>query len=411
MPAEQIATKIVQRLVDAGHIAFFAGGWVRDYLMKHPSDDIDIATSASVAHIQELFVKTIPVGVAFGIVIIVEEGHQFEVATFRKDCGYVDGRRPTGIEPATPQEDALRRDFTINGMFYDPLGEVIYDFVDGQKDIERKVIKAIGDPNERFREDRLRMMRAVRYSTRFNFPIDPDTIMAIRTHAKTLLPSVAMERIWQEFKKMAHFEHFDTGLITLHQLGLLQTIFPTLAGVPIEEIQKRVSCIEHFPKSAPPIAELLELFPGSTLGQIYILCDTLKLSSEEKAFAEFLHHAESLINMPEKWLEKLELIEWATFYANPHVETCLEIIAAKLPSDKQSLFLDHHYKQRQLLQQPIFRIQSKTPIVRAEHLMAEGVAPGKKMGQLLKEAERLAVNQSIDDRNLVIDLLKKSPLW
>src|SRR5690348_7960761 len=130
MPTTSIATKVVKRLANAGHIAYFAGGWVRDFLMKQPSDDIDIATSASIDQTCSLFPKTIPVGVAFGIVIVVEEGHQFEVATFRKDRGYIDGRRPTGIDPATPKEDAQRRDFTINGMFFDPLEEKIYDFVE-----------------------------------------------------------------------------------------------------------------------------------------------------------------------------------------------------------------------------------------------------------------------------------------
>src|ERR1700721_2344911 len=129
MPARPAATEVVKKLVDAGFIAYFAGGWVRDFLMKHPSDDIDIATSASVEEIQALFPKTIPVGVAFGIVIVVEEGHHFEVATFRRESGYLDGRRPTAIEPAPPEEDAKRRDFTINGMFWDPLSKTLYDYV------------------------------------------------------------------------------------------------------------------------------------------------------------------------------------------------------------------------------------------------------------------------------------------
>jgi len=125
------ARAIVTKLVRTGYIAYFAGGWVRDYVMGHPSEDIDIATNASPAEIMDLFPHTILVGLAFGVVIVVIEGHQFEVATFRKDVGYLDGRHPSGIEMSTPQEDALRRDFTINGMFYDPLEEVIHDFVQG----------------------------------------------------------------------------------------------------------------------------------------------------------------------------------------------------------------------------------------------------------------------------------------
>src|ERR1700722_14872638 len=131
MPARPAATRVIKKLVDAGFTAYFAGGWVRDFLMQRPSDDIDIATNATVEQVQALFPKTIPVGVAFGIVIVVQDHFQFEVATFRKERGYVDGRRPTSIESATAEEDAQRRDFTINGMFYDPLTQKLLDFVEG----------------------------------------------------------------------------------------------------------------------------------------------------------------------------------------------------------------------------------------------------------------------------------------
>ena len=411
MPTLATATEIVRKLKNAGHTAYFAGGWVRDYLLKHPSHDIDIATSASVDQIQSLFPKTIPVGVAYGIVIVVEDGEQFEVATFRKDRGYVDGRRPVGIDPATPEEDAQRRDFTINGMFYDPVDDVIYDYVGGQKDLKKKVIRAIGNAHDRFLEDRLRMMRAVRYSTRFNFPIDTDTLQAILAHASTLLPAVAMERVWQEFQKMSHFAHFDSGLVTLHQLQLLETIFPHLKEVPIEEIQDRVRAIENFPPNSPTIAQLLELFPNSDLKELYELCDYLKLSRADKEFVDFYYHAKNLLHMPEKWQDKLEAIEWVAFYANKHCTLCLEIIAAHFTPEQRRVFLEEHVRHRQLLEQPIMRHQSGTPIVRAEHLAQEGVAPGKKMGILLKEAERISVNGGIDDRKRIIELLKKSPLW
>lgn len=411
MPGREIAKEIVRKLSHAGHIAYFAGGWVRDFLMKRPSDDIDIAASASVEEIQKLFPKTIPVGAAFGIVVVVEGGHQFEVATFRKDLGYADGRRPTGIEAASPEEDAKRRDFTINGMFFDPLTDTIYDFVGGQKDLSKGVIRAIGDPNERFKEDRLRMMRAVRYSTRFNFPIESDTLQAILANASTLLPSVAMERVWQEFKKMSQFAHFDTGLVTLHQLNLLQTIFPSLKEVPVEEIQNRVRPIERLPKEAPAIAELLELFTDHSLEMLRELCDYLKLSRSDREFVEFLHHARNLLHMPKKWLEKLEPVEWAYFYASPHAQVCLKIIAAHFSEKEAEEFLEEHVRHKQMLQQAILRIQSGTLLVRAEDLMREGIEPGKKMGLLLKEAERISVNQGIEDRAKIIEQLKKTKLF
>ena len=137
MDAQAHATEIVKKLNKAGYIAYFAGGWVRDHVMKHPSSDIDIATNAPPEKILDLFPRTILVGLAFGVVIVSVNGHQFEVSTFRKDIGYADGRKPLKIELATPQEDAQRRDFTINGMFYDPQEETIYDYVHGVEDIKR----------------------------------------------------------------------------------------------------------------------------------------------------------------------------------------------------------------------------------------------------------------------------------
>lgn len=411
MPARPFATSVVKKLSDAGHVAYFAGGWVRDFLMNRRSDDIDIATSASVEEIQNLFPKTIPVGVSFGIVIVVEEGHQFEVATFRKDRGYVDGRRPTGIDPADPKEDALRRDFTINGMFYDPLAEKLYDFVGGQEDIKKGVIRAIGNPHERFLEDRLRMMRAVRYSTRFDFPIEQATYQAILDHAASLLPSVAMERIWQEFKKMSHFAHFDSGLLILHRLNLLPTIFPALKEVSSEEVERRLAPLSAYPPECPAIAELIELFPNHSLEQLLELCDYLKLSKQEREFVAFFHRAKELLSMPDEWLKNLEKIEWAQFYANPNSYLCIQIFSAHLPEDRRGAYVERHYQKMQELLPFVHRIRSHTPVVRSEHLMQEGVQPGKKMGALLKEAERISVNLGTEDHDQIIALLKNSPLW
>lgn len=405
------AKSVVSALVKAGHVAYFAGGWVRDYLLKRPSDDIDIATSASVEQIQALFPHTIPVGIAFGIVIVVEGNHHFEVATFRKESGYSDGRRPTSIQSASAQEDAQRRDFTINGMFWDPLEEKLYDFVGGQVDLRQGVIRAIGDPHERFLEDRLRMMRAVRYSTRFGFPIEESTSQAIISHASSLLPSVAMERVWQEFKKMSAFAHFDKGLLSLHQMQLLPVIFPRLKEVSIEELRKRLSPLSFFPQKAPAISEVIELFPEDPLEGLIDLCDYLKVSGEEKELARFLHKIKQLFRMPPAWISQVESYEWAKLYANPLASLGLSIVAAHLPSTEQSAFLLSQEKRRQELTNAIIRLQSKQPVVRAEHLIQAGVLPSKKMGQLLQEAEKISVNQMIETPDAIIAILKNSPLW
>ncbi len=406
-----IAKKVVTRLQQAGFIAYFAGGFVRDHLMGRSADDIDIATSASVEEIQALFSKTIPIGIAFGIVIVVEEEKPFEVATFRKDRDYFDGRRPSGFDPTTPEEDALRRDFTINGLFYDPLQEKVYDFVGGVADIERGIIRAIGDPHLRFAEDRLRMMRAVRYATRFDFPIDEKTEEAILSHASELMSCVAIERIWQEFKKMAHFGHFDKGLAQLHRLTLLPEIFPELKGVSLEEIERRLSCIPKFPKEAPAFALLLELFPGHSLKEVLLLADTLKLSKAESAFALFHQKTKALFSMPSAWQDNLEKMEWAQFYANPFSPLCLSLLEAHLEQEEKESFARENERRQQQLGEAISRIQTKNPYIRASDLMQEGIVPGELLGKLLDEAIRIAINEDLHQKEEILKRLKKCPLW
>lgn len=411
MPKLSLATAIVKKLQEAGHVAYFAGGWVRDYLMGHPSDDIDIATSASVEEMQRLFPKTVPVGVAFGILIVMEQNIPFEVATFRKDRSYLDGRRPEGFDPASPEEDAKRRDFTINGMFYDPVTETLYDFVKGREDIASKCIRAIGNPHERFGEDRLRMMRAVRYATRFGFVIDEPTRQAILDHAENLLPAVAMERIWQEFKKMSQFAHFDAGLAELQRLKLLSTIFPELKPVPAGEIERRLSPVENYPKGAPPIAELLELFPQSSLERWLEICDYLKLSREEKIFVRALHACFEILKMPEDWQTNLELIEWVRFYADTQSDMILSIFAARLPIEEKETLSSTHEARKKALWRYIERMRLNMPLITSSDLSQLGITPGPSMGKLLKEAERLSANFSIEDKEELLKLLRNSSHW
>ena len=411
MPTTPIAIQIIKTLVLRGHVAYIAGGWVRDFLMNRSSDDIDIATSASVEQIQSIFPKTIPVGIAFGIVIVVEQGHQFEVATFRKEQGYVDGRRPSQITQATAEEDSLRRDFTINGMFYDPIEKKLYDYVGGKEDLDKGIIRAIGDANERFLEDRLRMMRAVRYSTRFNFAIESDTLSAILAHAQSLLPAVAHERIWQEFQKMSRFSHFDKGLETLHALNLLPTIFPSLQGLRVEEVRCRVSCICSFPKGAPTIAELLTVFPEDSLTFQLQICEYLKLSKQDKEFVRFLFEMKSISLLREQEGSLIEPVQWARLYAHPHEQIALDIIASHLPRDQQQPFLHYHAHKKDCLKTSITRIRTQSPLISASDLIKEGIKPGIQMGLLLKEGEKIAVNEGIDDAELALKKLKKSPLF
>ena len=399
--SKALATSICKTLSEAGYTAYFAGGWVRDLLLGHPGEEVDIATDAPPPIIQQLFAKTIPVGIAFGVVIVVLDGVNFEVTTFRKDLPYHDGRHPEGIAFSTPELDAQRRDFTINGMFYDPLTDTLYDFVEGQQDLRSSLIRAIGDPHARFAEDRLRMIRAIRFAARFGFAIEAKTQEALSESASTLFPSVSMERVWQELCKMAKGPHFDSAVLMLYSLGLLAVIFPHLKNVALDTLQQRVTPFSLFPTETPPIVYLLELFPDLKLEDRLQLCLYLKTSKEERKIVEFFTLSEGLFSQMTQ-----EPVEWARFYAHPLSTLFIGVQASKTQTNARSSFLAHHLTHQKKLHQHIERMKNHTPLVTSNHLKKFNVPPGKKMGLILKMAERLAVNEDLNDPDAVLERLQ-----
>ncbi|MGQ3686130.1 MAG: CCA tRNA nucleotidyltransferase [Candidatus Loosdrechtia sp.] len=234
---KQNAVKIVKTLQKCGYKAFFAGGCVRDMIMGKESVDYDIATNALPNDIMRLFEKTIPVGIQFGVIIVVKNGHTCEVATFRTEGSYSDGRHPDYVKFSTPEDDVKRRDFTINGLLYDPVKNEILDYVGGEKDIEKGIIRTIGNPFERFSEDKLRMIRAARFACRFGFHIHGDTRRAIIQLAPQI-KVVSAERIREELEKILTGPNPHTGIKLLEELYLLQEILPEVSnmkGVPQPE--------------------------------------------------------------------------------------------------------------------------------------------------------------------------------
>ena len=228
---ESVARQVVARLREAGHVAYFAGGCVRDRLLGVPPyGDFDVATSARPGEVQSLFPHTVAVGAQFGVILVVEGGVRVEVATFRADDAYVDGRHPVSVRFTTPEEDAARRDFTINGMFADPFSEEILDFVGGRRDLERRLVRAIGDPRRRFAEDRLRLVRAVRFAARLGFSIDAATAEAIREMAPAI-HEVSAERIGDEIVKILTEGASRRGFELLSELGLLREILPEIEAM------------------------------------------------------------------------------------------------------------------------------------------------------------------------------------
>ncbi len=224
-PKYRAAVGIVRRLTQAGYETLLVGGCVRDLLMDRPPKDFDIATSARPDQVARLFPRTIPVGIQFGVQMVLKGRTPFEVATFREDLEYKDSRHPEGVRFTGPKEDATRRDFTVNGLFFDPLKQKIIDYVEGRKDLQRRLIRAIGDPERRFEEDRLRMLRAVRFASTLNFDVEPATLRAVREGAKEIL-RVSPERIRDELVKLFTGSNPGRGLLLLDESGLLEPIFP-----------------------------------------------------------------------------------------------------------------------------------------------------------------------------------------
>src|SRR5438046_5988172 len=222
---EKSARKVAARLREQAHIAYFAGGCVRDMVRGLTPKDYDIATDARPETVQALFPRTYAVGAHFGVIIVLEDGFQFEVATFRSDDAYVDGRHPSAVHFSSPEEDAKRRDFTINGMFYDPVAGEVIDLVGGQADIAAKLVRAIGDSAKRFAEDRLRMLRAVRFAAVLDYQIDKGTWDALTSNEPSIT-QISAERIREELVRIFLSPNRVRGWDLLDASGLMRAILP-----------------------------------------------------------------------------------------------------------------------------------------------------------------------------------------
>lgn len=230
MTNRSLAILIIRRLRSSGHEALLAGGCVRDRLLRRRPKDYDVATSARPEEVRKLFRRTLAIGEQFGVIVVLEKDARVEVATFRSDAAYADGRHPTAVRFTSAREDAARRDFTINAMFYDPFSRRTIDYVGGLNDLEKGIIRAVGDPEARFREDHLRMLRAVRFAARLNFRLAPATAKAIRKLAP-LIKKVSGERIRAELELMLTAPSRVEALKLADSLGLLKQILPELSAM------------------------------------------------------------------------------------------------------------------------------------------------------------------------------------
>lgn len=388
MPDLSGAYHIAQQLAQAGFRALFAGGWVRDHLLGHDSADVDIATSALPKDVAALFPKTVSVGAHFGVTVVIEAGTPYEVATFRCDGPYYDGRHPESISFSDEYADAQRRDFTINGLFMDPATGKILDYVDGIKDLHGKLIRAIGNPYERFNEDKLRMLRAVRFCSCLNFNLDPATAEAIRALAPAIKASVSAERVSSELAKLANRGVLMQGLTMMEELTLLDELFPDHDPLP-----------PGLDTDLPMILQLVSLYRRQPSTRWLQLADELKLSNEERRIIETLQEAQRLLQVGLN-----DPVAWAHLLAKPWAEECLQACmdwpeSASLPKEQFDAWLDRLEPHSQ-------RIASRQPLVAAVDLLRRGIEPGPDMGYWLRCAERVAIEQDLDDPQDVLRALE-----
>lgn len=295
MDAREAATAIVRRLRDAGFEALFAGGCVRDQLLGRAPKDYDVATSAPAERVLALFPGSLPVGVQFGVVLVPTKGHRIEVATFRRDGDYLDARHPVTVHFGSADEDARRRDFTVNGMFFDPLRETLIDYVGGAADLDRGVVRAIGDAGARLGEDKLRMLRAIRLAARLGFTIEPTTWEAIREDAPGI-ERIAFERIGEEIRMILCEGAAKRGFELLHASGLLAVVLPEIAAM---------EGVEQSPAHHPE---------GDVFRHTLLVVDQLRDPTETLAFGALLHDVAKPLCAGRRDAPEGERI---TFYGHP----------------------------------------------------------------------------------------------
>ncbi|MBN1307236.1 MAG: CCA tRNA nucleotidyltransferase [Chitinispirillaceae bacterium] len=426
------AVSIISRLAEAGYEALFAGGAVRDMIMERTDDgDIDIATSARPEAVSRLFSHTIPVGAQFGVIIVVMDGVPFEVASFRSDSGIHDGRHPADIVYTNARNDALRRDFTINGLFFNPQTEEVIDYVGGKSDINLKTVRAIGEPSLRFREDYLRMIRAIRFAARFDFTIETTTWNAIRLLADNIT-TISVERIFTELDKMLCSTHPDRALDLLDRSGLLAIVLPEIAGLKgvhqPPQFHPEGDVFEHTKKAL----SLLDMHPSSTLAWSVLLHDigkpqTMRVADrirfdnhdqvgmqKARAVLKRFHASNALIegvtacianHMNFMQVKKMRLGTLKKFLSRPTIETEMELHRIDcLASHGNCENID-------FLKEKSRRFQSETlkppPLLGGKDLVELGFRPGPLFGEILSVLYDMQLEEEIATREEAIMAVQK----
>jgi poly(A) polymerase len=428
-----VAARIVKTLQEHGYAAFFAGGCIRDALQEIPPKDIDIATSANPDQVQSLFRRTIPVGLQFGVVRVREAEMEFEVATFRSDGVYLDGRHPSEIQFSTPKQDAVRRDFTINGMFYDPLYDRVIDYVNGREDLSRKLIRAIGQPSKRFAEDRLRMLRAVRFASTLAFEIESGTWSAIRAEANEIA-RVSPERIREELLKILVDPHRLRGFDLLDQSGLLAAVLPAIEALKgcdqPEQFHPEGDVFVHTrlmlsllaPNASGPqvLAVLLHDIGKPSTRSFDPVDQRIRFNGHDRIGAEMTEAVMNRLRFPRheidpvveavrnhmvfKDVQQMRPARLRRFMARPHFGIELELHRVDCAGSHGDLtnyqFLLN--KASEFAREPLI----PPPLVRGDDLIAMGLQPGPRFGELLEAVQTAQLEGEVKTRAEAIELLR-----
>jgi poly(A) polymerase len=444
---KELSISIIRTLRQHGFRAYLAGGCVRDLLLQREPADYDVATSATPEQVMKIFPDTYAVGARFGVVLVplpegarfsdeeevVSKRHAIEVATFRSDHGYSDGRHPDEVRfSSDPREDVARRDFTINGMMLDPVSGEVLDFVGGRRDLEAGIIRAIGDPEQRFAEDKLRMLRAIRFAARFQYAVEADTLAAIKRHAHEI-QVVSRERVRDELTKMLIEGEARRAFLLLEESGLLKEVLPEISAMKgVEQPPEfhpegdvfvhTLLLLEHLPHPCPPTlawgALLHDVGKPATFrvtperirfdGHVDVgvkiteeICERLRFSKQDSAQVLALvdNHMRfgHVKRMKESTLKK--------FLRMPRFDEHLALHRADSLASHGNLST-YQFIQEKLAEIPPVEIRPAA-LVSGDDLIAAGYAPGPRFREILEAVEDQQLEGRLLSRDTALEFVRR----
>ena len=400
MNSRAFAIEVVQQLQQAGYQALWAGGCVRDQLLGLTPKDYDVATAATPDQVRDVFghKRTLAIGASFGVITVLgpRSAAPIEVATFRRDGGYSDGRRPDAVEYTDAKEDALRRDFTINGMFYDPAADQVIDFVGGQEDLAAKQIRAIGVADQRIEEDKLRMLRGVRFAAKHRFEIEDSTLQAIQRRA-TEISVVSKERVGAEMQRMLADPNRATAVKLLRQAKLLAEVIPEGQTLYASEDQweQTLAQLEALQTTDCCAAATILLKPILESAGVDVIMRCWKLSNDQRNAIDFACKQQSVLSgSPDKPWSKVQPL-----LLSPHVETTIAVVEACGGGECAKFLRDRLSWRKEDL--------NPEPLLNGQDLIQAGISPGPAFKAMLAECRAKQLDGELKTKEEALALVLK----